>query len=86
MAELEEVAANDPFAPENIGIVQFIMLGRIYDALMALLREANPEVATDLLEMHMQGNLMGPQPMFNGVFITDEVNLSQSDEVNTEQN
>lgn len=75
----ESVASNDPYSSENIGVIQFIMLGRIYDTLMALLTDANPQRASDLLEMHSKGVLMGPSPFFNGTFITDEVNRDGTD-------
>ena len=64
----------DPFSPENIGVVHFIQLGRIYDVLMALLTETNAEAAKSLLEMHATGALVGGQPFFNGKFVSDEVN------------
>lgn len=70
----------DPFSPHNLAISQFILSARIYDVLMALLMEQNREVAKDILELHAGGNLIGPQPSFNGLFITDEANTPQSEE------
>lgn len=67
----------DPFAPENIGVVQFIMQARIYDVLMALLMESNEEAAANLLEIHSQGALMGTAPFFTGAFITDLANQDE---------
>lgn len=69
--------AQDAFAPENIGVIHFIQNQRIYDVLLALLTDANPEMAKDLLELHATGSFMGPEPRFDGHFITDEVNSSE---------
>ena len=65
---------NDPFSPNNLRISQFILTARLYDVMFALLKEANPEVARSLLELHANGAIVGPQPSFNGTFITDVVN------------
>lgn len=72
--ETPEENGTDPFSDHNLAISQFILTARLYDVMFALLREARPDVARDLLELHGAGNLIGPQPSFNGVFITDEVN------------
>lgn len=69
---------NDPFSPENAPMLNFIMQARIYDVLMGLLTATNKELAKDLLELHLNGNIMGPQPSFNGVFITDLANQEES--------
>lgn len=66
--------SEDPFAPENIGVLHFIQLSRIYDTLMAILSNTAPEQAEKLLEVHYNGGLMGPTPHFSGNFITDELN------------
>lgn len=73
LAEPEE----DPFSPHNLAISQFILTARIYDVLMTSLLQVNPSAAKDLLELHMNGSLMGPAPAFNGQFIT---NLANEDE------
>lgn len=77
MAELEQ---EDPFDDHNLRIQQFIMLGRIYDVLLALLKEANPAVVNDILELHRAGHLLGTAPGFSGVFLTDEMNDENLDE------
>ena len=77
----QDEQVDDPFSPHNLAISQFIMSCRTYDVLMALLTEANPTLAKDLLELHATGSVMGPQPAFNGQFITDLVNQSE-DSVN----
>lgn len=71
----------DPYSPENIGTVQFIVMARLYDVMMALLREANPDAARDLLELHQAGVLVGGGPWFGGTFLSDVMN-SQSDVIN----
>ena len=63
----------DPFAPDNIGTVNFIMQARIYDVLSAILLELNEDAAQNLLEMHMQGIIVGPSPQLNGVFVADKL-------------
>ena len=74
MSEEEFETEHDPFSEENIRVSNFILLNRIYDVLMGLYQEANPDKARDLLELHLAGNIMGPSPAFNGNFITDLVN------------
>lgn len=63
----------DAFAPENIGTVHFIQLGRIYDVLMGIYTHLNPVAAENLLNLHLEGSLMGPSPLFNGKFVSDEI-------------
>lgn len=72
--------STDPFSPENVGALNAIINMRIYDALIALLREQNPEAASDLLKMHYEGTIVGPEPRLNGQFLTDEMNTGESDE------
>lgn len=55
-------------------IQNFIATARVYDVLMALLKEQNDAVARDILELHMSGHLIGPMPRMTGVFLTDEMN------------
>lgn len=37
---------------------------RIYDALLLLLRESNPTVAAELVEIHEAGEFVGPNPKY----------------------
>lgn len=69
-----ESEEQNPFSPENIGVVHFIMQARIYDALMAVLAHLNPEVSDKLLEAHLRGDLVGPEPRFSGMFVADATN------------
>lgn len=64
----------DAFSADNIGVVGFITNARILDCLYALLRVQDPAAHTELLEAHAQGLLLGPSPVFQGLFLTDEVN------------
>lgn len=63
---------DNPFSPENVQILQFITLARIYDVLMVQLQANNPEIAAQVLEHHKAGTLLGPQPILNGTFLSDE--------------
>jgi hypothetical protein len=62
----------DPFSPENIGILQFIMLARIYDLLMIDLNERRPEVANRVLDAHRKGAILGSAPVLSGQFLASE--------------
>lgn len=73
----ETNSADDPFSPENIGVVHFIQLGRIYDVLMGIFSTIDKDKAHDLLEIHSKGAFMGPEPRFSGNFITDEINVDE---------
>lgn len=64
----------DAFSPDNIGVVQFIVLSRILDTLYALHNHFEPGSHLELLEAHAQGLLLGPAPTFQGMFLTDELN------------
>lgn len=66
----------DAFSPSNIGVVQFIVMARILDTLYALHNHFDPVAHVELLEAHAQGLLLGPSPLFQGIFLTDEVNKS----------
>jgi hypothetical protein len=53
---------------ENIedaqGVVQTIMLWRIYDVLLLLLRQTNRPMADQLVEIHEKGEFVGPNPSY----------------------
>lgn len=71
----EETAVGaDAFAPDNIGVVHFIVLSRILDTLYALHNLQDPKGHLELLEAHSKGLLLGPSPEFQGLFLTDEIN------------
>jgi hypothetical protein len=61
MAELQESPEND--MNQNQGIVNFIMLGRIYDMLMLIAdAQGKGEEAMKLYQNHQNGLLMSPLP------------------------
>lgn len=72
MVDENDTTARDPFAPENIGILQFIMLARIYDLLMIDLNERRPEVANKVLEAHRKGAILGSAPVLSGEFLSED--------------
>lgn len=45
-------------------MVNSIILWRIYDILLLLLMESNPEAARKLAEMHEGGHFLGPNPAY----------------------
>ena len=48
---------------ENLGVVLYIMLGRIYDMLILLADASGKgEDALQLIQLHEQGQLMSPPP------------------------
>lgn len=49
-------------ADEFPEVVNYIVLSRIYDALIVLLRNINPEEAEALVEAHEKGLLLAPPP------------------------
>lgn len=67
----------DPFAPENIPVLSFIALQRIYDALMLNNVLQDFDATKKLHELHAQGKLLGTSPNWDGIFMgsepTDEV-------------
>lgn len=71
---IPEEEEQDPFSAHNLAIQQFIYTARVYDVLLALLKETNVGVSHDIIELHSKGLLLGPSPAFNGVFLTDEMN------------
>lgn len=75
---------DDPFAPENIGILQFIMLARIYDLLMIDLNESRPEVANKVLEAHRKGAILGSAPVLSGQFLQSEAVSDTEDTAQSE--
>jgi hypothetical protein len=48
--------------PDNSAIVHTIMLWRIYDVLVLLLGEFNPELAAKVGQMHEAGHFIAPGP------------------------
>lgn len=55
------------FDPANFAPVVIIQLTRIYDALMALLGEQNPEAASNLDALHSVGKFLASSPAYTEV-------------------
>ena len=52
---------------ENPGLINYIMLGRIYDLLIILCdAQGKGEDALKIMELHRQGHLMSPLPSLVG--------------------
>lgn len=49
---------------ENLDMVNYIMLHRIYDMLTIMANKADPEKTAKMIEYHEQGFLLGPTPSF----------------------
>lgn len=45
-------------------VVQTIVLWRIYDVLLLILREQNKPLADQLVEIHERGEFVGPNPSY----------------------
>lgn len=61
-----EIIEGNAFAPESIGAVQVILLSRIYDVLLLLLKNQNPADAKMIEAMHTAGIPLGPDPSWAG--------------------
>ena len=49
---------------DNLPMVNYIMLHRIYDMLTIMANKADPEKTAKMIEYHEQGFLLGPAPAF----------------------
>ena len=49
---------------DNLPMVNYIMLHRIYDVLTIMANKADPEKTSKMIEYHEQGFLLGPAPSF----------------------
>ena len=49
---------------ENLPMVNYIMLHRIYDMLTIMANKVDPEKTAKMIEYHEQGFLLGPGPSF----------------------
>jgi len=50
---------------DNLPMVNYIMLHRIYDMLTIMANKADPEKTAKMIEYHEQGFLLGPAPAFS---------------------
>lgn len=63
MSELQDSNSID----QNIGVVTYIMLARIYDALCIIGDGVGKgEEILKMVEMHKNGYFLGPEPAING--------------------
>lgn len=60
--QLNEDAQN---LEDNLPMVTYIMLHRIYDTLLLIAKNTDPEHTAKLVELHDQGFLMGPSPSYS---------------------
>jgi len=49
---------------DNLPMVYYLMLHRIYDMLTIMANKADPEKTAKMIEYHEQGFLLGPAPSF----------------------
>jgi hypothetical protein len=49
---------------DNLPMVNYIMLHRIYDMMTILANKADPDKTSKMIEYHEQGYLLGPTPSF----------------------
>jgi hypothetical protein len=49
---------------DNLPMVNYIMLHRIYDMLTIMANKVDPEKTAKMIEYHEQGFLLGPSPAF----------------------
>lgn len=71
----------DPLSDENLPIINFIQMGRLYDVGMAILTKMDKAAAEDLMQLHQEGNLVGFSPSFNGQFLSDILNDTDEEDL-----
>jgi hypothetical protein len=49
---------------DNLPMVNYIMLHRIYDMMTLIANHFDTEKATRMIEYHQEGYLLGPEPAF----------------------
>ena len=49
---------------ENLPMVNYIMLHRIYDVLTIMANAVDPDKTSKIIDLHEQGFLLGPAPSF----------------------
>lgn len=65
MRKLSENEKTEQNLEENLEMVNYIMLHRIYDVLTLIANKlANPEDVSKMIQYHNDGYLLGPVPSF----------------------
>lgn len=64
-AGTEEFNNENPFDYRVAPGVSLIVQMRTYDVLLAILREQNTEAAEKLVQLHAEGKVLGPLPVFD---------------------
>lgn len=64
LEEDNSTADSDPFTPENAAGLSLIVQMRMYDVLLGIYSEMNPDRAARLIERHQAGKVIGPYPNF----------------------
>lgn len=52
------------YVDDNHGVVNSIILWRIYDLLLLILMDRDPQAARQVAEMHEAGQFLGPNPAY----------------------
>ncbi len=79
MSDDSKIEAPSNSIDDNIGIVTYIMLSRIYDALCIIGDGVGKgEEILQMIEAHKFGRLLGPDPALDGTMEPIEENLSEA--------
>jgi hypothetical protein len=62
-AELPE--PEEDSVEDNLPLVNYIMLHRVYDLLLILCQAQDPEKTARLVELHTSGGFLGPTPSYS---------------------
>lgn len=62
--EQEQLNENGQALEENLDMVSYIMLHRIYDLLTIIANSLEPEKTSKMVEYHDAGYLLGPSPSY----------------------
>jgi len=70
-----EVEGNElqysPFSAEEAPGIALVINMRIYDVLMAIYTNMNPEGAQQLMDIHTKGGIIGSLPLFDPTLIQE---------------
>lgn len=60
----QEQLNNSQALEDNLPLVSYIMLHRIYDLLTIISNHLDPEKTSKMVEYHKEGYLLGPSPAY----------------------